>query len=170
MYCLWLTSWHWSWERTAASQGACGLEAMMGIGVYINFGDHLRFDAKRVIICLQIILYTFRHRCIHNYIFQRQLHANCTAIDMVVAHEGDPVLTRLIEGDHIPWYKKKNLRKLYLLLFPTCMGIEITSGFDSQLINSLQGVASWKHCKLRSALFFRLQLFHLFCCCLEKRV
>ncbi|PVH76956.1 putative MFS sugar transporter [Cadophora sp. DSE1049] len=64
---------------------------------------------------------------------------------MVVAHEGDPVLTRLIEGDHIPWYKKKNLRKLYLLLFPTCMGIEITSGFDSQLINSLQGVASWKH-------------------------
>ncbi|KAH7418568.1 putative MFS sugar transporter [Cadophora sp. MPI-SDFR-AT-0126] len=64
---------------------------------------------------------------------------------MVIAHEGDPVLTRLIEGDHTPWYKKKNLRKLYLLLFPTCMGIEITSGFDSQLINSLQGVASWKH-------------------------
>ncbi|KAL5326556.1 hypothetical protein ACEPPN_004242 [Leptodophora sp. 'Broadleaf-Isolate-01'] len=64
---------------------------------------------------------------------------------MVVAHEGDPVLTRLIEGDTIPWYKKKNLRNLYLLLFPTCMGIEITSGFDSQLINSLQGVDSWKH-------------------------
>ncbi|CZT49711.1 related to transporter (major facilitator superfamily) [Rhynchosporium secalis] len=64
---------------------------------------------------------------------------------MVVATEADPVLTRLVDADKVPWYKKKNLRNLYLLLFPTCMGIEITSGFDSQLINSLQGVDSWKN-------------------------
>ncbi|KAL2074931.1 hypothetical protein VTL71DRAFT_8711 [Oculimacula yallundae] len=63
---------------------------------------------------------------------------------MVVATEADPVLTRLVEGDKVPWFKKRNLRYLYFLLFPTCMGIEITSGFDSQLINSLQGVESWK--------------------------
>ena len=59
---------------------------------------------------------------------------------------GDPV-TQLVKDDKIPWYKKKNLRSLYFLLFPTCMGIEVTSGFDSQLINSLQGVAPWKKCR-----------------------
>jgi len=63
---------------------------------------------------------------------------------MVVTHGGDPLVTRLVEEDKVPWYKKKNLRYLYLLLCPTCMGIETTSGFDSQLINSLQGVTSWK--------------------------
>ncbi|KAH7317310.1 putative MFS sugar transporter [Rhexocercosporidium sp. MPI-PUGE-AT-0058] len=64
---------------------------------------------------------------------------------MVVATEADPVLTRLVDADKVSWYKKQNLRNLYFLLFPTCMGIEITSGFDSQLINSLQGVSSWSH-------------------------
>ncbi|KAI9050009.1 hypothetical protein LZ554_006154 [Drepanopeziza brunnea f. sp. 'monogermtubi'] len=60
------------------------------------------------------------------------------------AHEGDPVVTRLVAEDKVSWYRKKNLRNLYLLLFPTCMGIEITSGFDSQLINALQGIEPWK--------------------------
>lgn len=50
----------------------------------------------------------------------------------------DPVLTRIVDEDKIPWYKKPNLRTLYLVLFPACMGIEMTSGFDSQLINALQ--------------------------------
>ncbi|RDW75553.1 major myo-inositol transporter iolT [Coleophoma crateriformis] len=59
----------------------------------------------------------------------------------IVTHvEGtsDPIVTRMVEEDKVAWYKKKNLRKLYLFLFPACMGIEMTSGFDSQLINSLQ--------------------------------
>jgi hypothetical protein len=50
----------------------------------------------------------------------------------IYAHEiahGDPVLTRIVDGDNVPWYKKRNLRTLYLLLFPACMGIEMTSGF-----------------------------------------
>ncbi|KAI0400913.1 guanine deaminase [Xylaria palmicola] len=55
----------------------------------------------------------------------------------------DPILTRLVEEDKVPWYRKPNLRMLYFLLFPTCMGIELTSGFDSQLINALQIVPSW---------------------------
>lgn len=64
------------------------------------------------------------------------------------AAEGtDPVLTRLVDEDKVVWYKKKNLRKLYFLLFPTCMGIEITSGFDSQLINTAQGIVAWKKCE-----------------------
>ena len=50
----------------------------------------------------------------------------------------DPILTRMVEEDKVAWYKKPNLRHLYFMLFPTCMGVELTSGFDSQLINALQ--------------------------------
>ncbi|ROT41878.1 general substrate transporter [Sodiomyces alkalinus F11] len=63
----------------------------------------------------------------------------------------DPVLTRISEEDTIPWYKKPNLRYLYFMLFPTCMGIELTSGFDSQMINALQMVEHWDDCKLPSS-------------------
>jgi MFS family permease len=56
----------------------------------------------------------------------------------------DPVLTLAVENDKVPWYKKPNLRYMYFMLFPTCMGIEITSGFDSQMINSAQLVPSWQ--------------------------
>ncbi|KAG6917656.1 hypothetical protein DXG01_001631 [Tephrocybe rancida] len=55
----------------------------------------------------------------------------------------DPVVTRLAELDETPWYKKPNLRLLYLLMFPTCLGVEMTSGFDSSMINGLQAVNSW---------------------------
>lgn len=58
----------------------------------------------------------------------------------------DPMLEGLLEDDHIPWYRKKNLRSLYLILFPASMGIEITSGFDSQIINTVQIVPSWNKC------------------------
>jgi hypothetical protein len=67
-----------------------------------------------------------------------------------ISLDADPILTRLVAEDEVVWYKKKNLRKLYLFLFLTCMGIEITSGFDSQLINSLQGVKPWKKCMFAS--------------------
>ncbi|CAJ2509990.1 Uu.00g058900.m01.CDS01 [Anthostomella pinea] len=45
--------------------------------------------------------------------------------------------------DKVCWYKKPNLRLLYLMLFPTYIGIELTSGFDSQMINALQIVPLW---------------------------
>lgn len=51
----------------------------------------------------------------------------------------DPIVTHLAAEDKVSWYKKPNLRKMYFLLFCCCMGIEITSGFDSQLINTLVG-------------------------------
>jgi sugar porter (SP) family MFS transporter len=60
-----------------------------------------------------------------------------------IGHAADPVLTRIVNEDKVPWYKKPNLRNLYFLLLPTCIGIEITSGFDSQLINSVQIVKPW---------------------------
>jgi hypothetical protein len=37
----------------------------------------------------------------------------------------DPVVTRIVDEDPVPWYKKPNLRVLYLVLFPACMGIEV---------------------------------------------
>lgn len=58
----------------------------------------------------------------------------------------DPIIQTIAEEDHVPWFKKPNLRYLYLMLFPTCMGIELTSGFDSQLINALQIVPAWQEC------------------------
>lgn len=61
--------------------------------------------------------------------------------------EADPIITRLASEDKVRWYRKPNLRYLYFLLFPTCMGIELTSGFDSQMINALQIVPSWITCE-----------------------
>ena len=67
-------------------------------------------------------------------------------VDKIKTHEtgaSDPILTRIANEDKTPWYKKPNLRYLYFMLFPTCMAIESTSGFDSQLINALQIVPTW---------------------------
>ncbi|EOO00948.1 putative mfs sugar protein [Phaeoacremonium minimum UCRPA7] len=58
--------------------------------------------------------------------------------------KSDPIITRLASEDKTRWFRKPNLRLLYLMLFPTCMGIELTSGFDSQMINALQIVPYWK--------------------------
>lgn len=58
----------------------------------------------------------------------------------------DPILTTIVQEDKVPWYRKRNLRYLYFMLFPTCMGIELTSGFDSQMINALQIVPYWIKC------------------------
>lgn len=58
--------------------------------------------------------------------------------------KSDPIITRLANEDKKLWFKKPNLRYLYFMLFPTCMGIELTSGFDSQMINALQIVPPWK--------------------------
>lgn len=55
-----------------------------------------------------------------------------------IGHTADPIVTRLVADDRAPWYKKPNLRFMYLFLFLCCMGVEMTSGFDSQLINTLQ--------------------------------
>ncbi|CAA9961941.1 hypothetical protein CFE70_005341 [Pyrenophora teres f. teres 0-1] len=50
----------------------------------------------------------------------------------------DPIITRMVEQDKVRWWNKPNLRMMYLWLFCCCMGVEITSGFDSQLIGTLQ--------------------------------
>ncbi|KAF2649201.1 hexose transporter-like protein [Lophiostoma macrostomum CBS 122681] len=60
------------------------------------------------------------------------------------ASAADPVVSRLLQQDTVPWYRKRNLRLLYLLLLPTCIGIEMTSGFDSQMINTVQISDFWQ--------------------------
>lgn len=62
------------------------------------------------------------------------------------ANLGDPVLTRIVQQDRVPWYQKRNLRVLYALLLPCCIGIEMTSGFDSQMINTVQISPAWQEC------------------------
>ncbi|KAG4252886.1 hypothetical protein BFJ72_g8551 [Fusarium proliferatum] len=62
-----------------------------------------------------------------------------------VGSAADPIVTRLVEEDKTPWYKKPNLRIMYVWLFFCCMGVEMTSGFDSQLINTLQYSQNFHH-------------------------
>lgn len=38
------------------------------------------------------------------------------------------LVTELALQDTTPWYQKPNLRFLYLVFFPTCIGVEMTSG------------------------------------------
>lgn len=61
--------------------------------------------------------------------------------------QSDNVIHRMAMDDPIPWWKKPHLRNMYLLLFPCVIGIEMTSGFDSQIINSAQLLPAWKECE-----------------------
>ncbi|KAG9317747.1 general substrate transporter [Chiua virens] len=55
----------------------------------------------------------------------------------------DTIVSQLAEQDKVPWYCKPNLRLLYLLMLPTCIGVEMTSGFDASMVNGLQAIPSW---------------------------
>jgi hypothetical protein len=46
-----------------------------------------------------------------------------------------------------PFYKNRNLLRLYLLLIPGCLVPAITLGFDAAMMNGLQAVPSWDSCK-----------------------
>lgn len=59
----------------------------------------------------------------------------------------DPVVTQIANEDTVRWYKKPTLRVMYIYLFLCCMGVEMTSGFDSTLIGTLQFSGPWNKCK-----------------------
>lgn len=61
-----------------------------------------------------------------------------------VASAEDGIVERLIANDHVKWWNKPNLRRLYLLLVPFCLFIESTSGFDSSMMNGMQALTYWK--------------------------
>lgn len=44
-------------------------------------------------------------------------------------------------------YNKPNLRNLYLVMIPACLGVEWTSGFDSSMMNGIQTIKFWNDCK-----------------------
>jgi hypothetical protein len=50
------------------------------------------------------------------------------AVGAVSSSGGDAIIPRMLAEDQVPWYRKRNLRMLYLIMFPTCIGIEMTSG------------------------------------------
>ena len=55
----------------------------------------------------------------------------------------ESTVRQLLDLDKTPWYKKKNLRKLYFCLVPAVLGVEMTSGYDGSILNGLQAVDSW---------------------------
>jgi hypothetical protein len=81
--------------------------------------------------------------------------APTTQIDVAtIASESE--VQRLVNIDTTPWYKRKNLRRLYFALIPAVLGVEMTSGYDGSIMNGLQAVKPWLDCK-----FFQL----LIICC-----
>lgn len=67
-------------------------------------------------------------------------------IDAKTIQEQSEVL-RLLEQDTTPWYKKTNLRNLYLCLIPAALGVEMTTGYDGSVLNGLQAVSHWQTCE-----------------------
>ncbi|KAH8695791.1 hexose transporter-like protein [Phaeosphaeriaceae sp. PMI808] len=61
-----------------------------------------------------------------------------------LAAEGEGIIERLVANDHVRWWNKPNLRRLYLLLVPFCLFIESTSGFDSSMMQGMQALKYWK--------------------------
>jgi hypothetical protein len=56
-------------------------------------------------------------------------------------------VTQLALHNQKPWYKKPNLRLLYITLVPAALGVEMTSGYDGSVLNGLQAVTPWVTCK-----------------------
>lgn len=63
---------------------------------------------------------------------------------MPSAAASDPVIANIIANDKTPWYRKPNLRTLYLWLVPCCLAIEATGGFDASMMNGLQSLEYWQ--------------------------
>ena len=61
--------------------------------------------------------------------------------EVPVTESADALVSRLAAQDTTPWYKRPNLRMLYLLFFPTCIGVEMTSGYVE--LNILLHISAW---------------------------
>jgi hypothetical protein len=48
--------------------------------------------------------------------------------------------------DATPWWKQKNLRKLYLMMPLLFLG-STTLGYDGSLLNGLQTMPTWQECE-----------------------
>ena len=61
-----------------------------------------------------------------------------------VAEESE--VKNLLAQDTTSWYRRPNLRRLYLCLVPAVLGCEMTSGYDGSILNGLQAVQPWLDC------------------------
>lgn len=55
-------------------------------------------------------------------------------------------LATCIRNDRRRWYKKRNLRMLYLLLIPAVLGVQVTSGYDFAMMSGVQAIDPWINC------------------------
>lgn len=70
-----------------------------------------------------------------------------TIHETVLSTPVDDMLSTLVAQDNVPWYRKPNLRKLYLTFIGSVLCIETTSGYDASVVNGLQAVPRWNQCK-----------------------
>ena len=61
------------------------------------------------------------------------------AVEVAEASE----VKRLFAEDTVSCYKKPNLLRLYLLLVPAALGVEMTTGYDGSILNGLHAVDKW---------------------------
>ena len=73
-----------------------------------------------------------------------------TVPETILGTPADMVLSTLVAQDGVPWFRKPNLRKLYLLFIGSVLCIETTSGYDASVVNGLQAVPRWIECRLKS--------------------
>jgi hypothetical protein len=71
---------------------------------------------------------------------------NDAAAPSVFGNEYDTVVSSLVLQDDTPWYRKRNLRRLYLLFVGSVLCVETTSGYDASVTNGLQSVPTWVAC------------------------
>ncbi len=122
----------------------CGMKLTKWVILVISHGSHPQHVAARL-----------DSDGIDNFLLCLQPLREAAIVKMVNINVGtaaDPIVTRLVQEDKVVWYKKPNLRVMYILLFLCCMGVEMTSGFDSQLINTLQYAQTFHECTSHSFL------------------
>ncbi|KAJ7280292.1 hexose transporter [Mycena rebaudengoi] len=62
----------------------------------------------------------------------------------VVELKYENLVSQLASKDSVPWYRKRNLRRLYLTFIFSVLCVETASGYDSSMLNGLQAVGTWK--------------------------
>lgn len=54
-------------------------------------------------------------------------------VEISAAATGGIELVQLIRLDATPWYKKPNLRRLYLCLIPAALEVKMATGYDGSI-------------------------------------
>jgi hypothetical protein len=61
-----------------------------------------------------------------------------------LVHRGASVAEALASRPSIPWFRDRNLRKLYSVLIPAALFVAATNGYDGSMVNGLQSLNTWK--------------------------